>query len=88
MNLAIIFSILSSIGILLGNPALGVLPAKLIPLIDLAAGLIAKGAESLEKLKALDAQLKGIIAEGRVPTEAEWAEWETRHEDAKARLQS
>jgi hypothetical protein len=88
MNLTIISSILSSIGILLGNPALGVLPAKIVPLIDLFSGLVLKGAESLAKLEALDQQLKAIIAEGRPPSEAEWDEWESRHESAKARLQS
>ncbi len=88
MNLQVISSVLSSIGILIGNPLLGVLPAKIAPLLEMVSGLVLKGAEAIAKLEALDEQLKGIIAEGRPPSEAEWAEWETRHEAAKARLQS
>jgi hypothetical protein len=88
MNLTVISSILSSVGILIGNPLLGVLPAKIVPLLNLVSELVLKGSEALDKLDALDAQLKAIIAEGRPPSEEEWAEWEARHEAAKARLQS
>jgi hypothetical protein len=86
----LIQSVLASVGAIAVNPAFGIagVAAKLVPLLSLISSLVSQGAAALEKLKALDEQIKAIVAEGRVPTDAEWAEWDARHQSAKARLQA
>lgn len=85
-----IHMILSSLSLVVLNPAFGPagLAGKFAPILTLLTDLIGRGEEAWEEAKVLDAQLRTIVTEGRTPTDAEWAEWEARHEAAKARLQS
>lgn len=83
-------SILQSIGAIAANPVLGSIDAvtKIAPLIGLVSSLAAEGVAAQSKLEDLDNELKAIVATGNAPDDATWADWDARHQAAKARLQA
>jgi hypothetical protein len=86
----LIASILSSLGAIAANPAFGIAgaAAKIVPILGMVAGLVAEGEEARDKIKALDDELKALVASGLPPSDADWEKWNARHQAAKARLQA
>lgn len=85
-----LLSVLQSIGAIAANPVLGSVDAitKVAPLIGMAATLASEGIAAQSKLEDLDNELKAIVASGNAPDDATWADWDARHQAAKARLQA
>jgi hypothetical protein len=89
--LALILNILPSIAAIASNPALGIGSAatqKIASLLGLVTALGQTGAMAMSALTALDTELKAIVASGAVPTDAQWADLDARHQAAKAALQA
>lgn len=52
------------------------------------SGLFGRGAPTEAELKDLKELIEKMVAEDRVPTEAEWAVWRARSDAAHDRIQS
>lgn len=88
--LAILGSILQALAGIATNPVLGLGSSvtRFAPLLGYITSLAAAGDSALDELKAVNAQVQRIVASGAPPSEIDWADWDVRHEAAKARLQS
>jgi hypothetical protein len=80
-------SILANAALLLGNPLLGFSgTGQIVALIQYASAIIQNVQLGADELRAVDDQIKVLVAEQRPPTEEEWATWEARLADVDARF--
>lgn len=61
--------------------------ANAVRFINLALGIVVAGIDVAGKLAALDDRIAAFVAEGRDPTDAEWADLEGRSDAAHAAIQ-
>ncbi len=85
--LELITILLSSLGKVASDPALGARGAAVKSVLDLAALAIARGSEGADQLRALTEQVKAMAEEGREPTPAEWEDLKLRSDAAHAKIQ-
>lgn len=72
-------AVLSTAVKILQNPVLGLKDAGRISiLLEYGGSLLRDAAVGQEELEDLDALIRRIADENRAPTDAEWAEWESR----------
>jgi len=60
---------------------------SVIRFLNLGLGIVMSGIDVVNKLSALDLKIGEFIAEGRDPTDDEWAELKTRSDVAHDRIQ-
>lgn len=77
----------SLLGAISAVSAAGGAPSSVSRYLDLAATLIGQGASAYNSLVTLKATVQTMTAEGREPTEAEWAILEGRSDVAHAAIQ-
>lgn len=77
-----------SLGAVAGDPAHGGKGAAIVMALNAVAALIEGGEEASQELHALTDQIKGMVAEGRNPSEEEWATLRSRSDAAHAALQA
>lgn len=66
----------------------GLTGEKVTGYLAFLSGVFGRGAPTEQELKDLKALVEKMVAEDRVPTEAEWAEWRARSDAAHERIQS
>lgn len=80
--------ILNNVAALLANPVLGIHDvSRITALLGLAASAVASVEAGVAELKALDALIKQLLADGRGPTQEEWAAWGERLTSVDARFE-
>lgn len=77
-----------SLGAVAGDPVHQGKGAAIVTALGAVAALIEGGEEASEELHALTDQIKGMVADGRNPSEEEWASLKARSDAAHAVLQA
>lgn len=86
MNLDLVTALLRSLATVAADPALGYRGAAVISVLNLIALAVEAGANGKEELDKIQVQINDMIAEGREPDKAEWAELRARSDAAHAIL--
>lgn len=88
MNAFILISgILQTLALVARNPALGFDAGRYADLLEFLSRLVQRGNSALDELRALRADVEGILEQGRAPTDDEIARWKQRSDAAHEGLQ-
>lgn len=86
--LELVSLLLRALSAIAADPALGSRGSAIKSVLDLAALAVERGSEGADQLRVLVEDIKEMVAQGREPTELEWADLKARSDAAHAEIQA